>query len=323
MRPGTIIAFGFHDQSAPRHTNVCKTLTDEGFEIVECHTTKKGYFKKCKDLMRQFNFITKNQKPKTILVTFPGHHLVPLAWLLAKRHRMKLIFDLFISASDTLVSDRKKYSWLNPFAWFLYLVDFIDCHLADEILIDTKAHKTFIAKRFFVNPKRIRVIYLGTRDDLFFPKQLGNSVTRQRANILFYGTYIPLQGIEHIIDAAEILEHTHPKIHFTLIGKGQTYTEMRKRAEGLTNITFKDRVPYEELPDHIRKADVCLGIFGTSGKAQRVIPHKVYDAVACGVPVITADSPAMREKFTDGQDVVLCRAGDPHDLAENIVSVCK
>ena len=261
----------------------------------------------------------------TIVVTFPGHHLIPLAWILTRFPRKKLIFDVFISVSDTLVSDRRKFSWWNPVAWFLYLVDFVSCHLADEILIDTKAHGQFFTRRFLLKPSRVRVVYLEARKDLFFPSS--NPPAHRsldeggspNCEVFFYGSYIPLQGIEYILGAAKILESNN-SIHFTLVGSGQTYPEMRKKAEelNLSNVTFKKFVPLEDLPDLIRNSDVCLGIFGIGGKTQRVIPHKVYDAVACGIPVITADTPAIHEKFTDGKEVILCRAGDSEDLAEKI-----
>jgi len=271
------------------------------------------------DLTRQYWNV--RRETTALLVTFPGHHLVPLAWLLTRLPRKRLLFDAFISLTDTLVSDRKRLSWYNPIAWMLFFAEYMSYHLADEILIDTEAHKHFFAKRFFLNPNRIRVIYLGTREDLFAPRGTSCSRTDASIEILFYGTFIPLQGIEHIIDAAAILQNNHPEIHFTLIGSGQTRKEMEARAQEkkLRNLRFEECIAYEALPQRIRNADICLGIFGTSGKAQRVIPHKVYDAVACGVPVITARSPAILERFVDGREVILCNPGDPQDLSRTIL----
>ena len=62
-------------------------------------------------------------------------------------------------------------------------------------------------------------------------------------------------------------------------------------------------------------ADVCLGVFGTSDKAARVVPNKVYDALAAGRPLVTADSPAARELLGDGRDALLVPAGDGGALA--------
>ncbi len=311
---------------APRHWNICRSLKAEGSEIIECHTKARGFFRKCADLMRQYRH--QRDGADTVLVTFPGHYLVPLAWLLTRRPRKRLIFDAFISLHDTLVSDRKKVAPWNPYAWCLFLLDWLSCHLADDVLIDTEAHRQFFIRTFHLKPERIRVIYLGTREDLFTPKKSETinqkPITNRPFEVLFYGTYIPLQGVEHIIEAARILQTTHPNIHMTLVGSGQTFPSIHAFAQKyqLQNVTFRNRIPYVELIDLIRGADLCLGIFGTSGKAKRVIPHKVYDAVACGIPVLTADTPAIREKFQDGQGVILCRAGDPQAIAERIAAFC-
>lgn len=120
------------------------------------------------------------------------------------------------------------------------------------------------------------------------------------------------------------MQEKQPQIHFTLIGKGQTLpaTQELARSLGLINTTFAPPVPLEHLPSHIHSADLCLGIFGTSAKVQRVIPHKVLDAVACGVPVITADTPAIRERFADHPLVHLVPAGNAEELARTILNVC-
>jgi glycosyltransferase involved in cell wall biosynthesis len=52
-----------------------------------------------------------------------------------------------------------------------------------------------------------------------------------------------------------------------------------------------------------------------------VIPNKVFDALACGRPVITGDTPAVREAFTHGEDIWLCTAGDASALANAITTL--
>lgn len=296
-------------------------LEQKGDVILECHTKKSGLLPKYWDLTRKFWKM--RHQVDTILVTFPGQYVVPLAWLLSRYPRKKLVFDAFISLWDTLVDDRQKYSRYNPMAWFLYWVDYVSCHLADEVLIDTEAHRQFFIQKFKLPPKKVHVVYLGTREDIFYPRK--HAPKNNVFDVLFFGSYIPLQGIEHIVTAAGIVQSVSPKVHFTLIGSGQTRPAIEQliTKKHITNITLQDRLPMTELGDRIRQCDVCLGIFGTSNKASRVIPHKVYDAVACGVPVVTANTPAIHEKFTDGQEVLLVPAGNPPALAEKLAQLAQ
>ncbi|MBI3332453.1 glycosyltransferase [Candidatus Peregrinibacteria bacterium] len=316
----SILAFGYHDQSAPRHWNLKKLYEGRGLTMVECHTTARGLTAKWRDLGRKFHAMP--QDAEAVLVMFPGHTLVLLAWHLTRHPRKRLIFDAFISLWDTQVLDRKKYSVLNPIAWALYLLDWLSMHLADEVLIDTEEHRTYLIRTFGLRPDRVTAVPVGTRPDLFKPG-MPHSYQGGTFNVIFYGTYIPLQGIEHILAAAAKLQASHPDVHFTLVGTGQTYPAMRKFAENLKlrNVTFRDRIPYEELPRFLQSGHVSLGIFGTSRKAKRVIPHKVYDAVACGVPVITMDSPAIREKYREWQGVHLVPPGDSEALARKIAEL--
>ena len=70
-------------------------------------------------------------------------------------------------------------------------------------------------------------------------------------------------------------------------------------------MTWLGQLPAAELRSHTLAADVCLGVFGRSEKAGRVVPNKVFDALACGRPVVTAASDGAREWLRDGETALL------------------
>lgn len=282
-----------------------------------CNTTVKGFFPKCRDLFRQWNTVRK--EADALLVMFPAQYLVPLAWKLTRFPRKKLFFDAFISLYDTQVHDRKTVSAWSPFAWFLWMLDWLSLHMADVVITDTKAHADFFVRAFGIQPERTTVVYLSARADLFAPRRKESKVPGS-LEIFFYGSYIPLQGIRWILEAFSLLEKRCIPFHATLVGGGQEYKAMRALSSslGLRSVDFLPFTPLAELPKLMAQSDLCLGIFGTSEKAARVIPHKVYDAVAMQIPVITRDSPAIRERFHNNDQVILVSAGDPKALATAI-----
>ena len=89
----------------------------------------------------------------------------------------------------------------------------------------------------------------------------------------------------------------------------------------LGNVEFGPaRVAYDELPELISRADVCLGVFADRPKTMRVIPHKVFQSAACGRPVVTADTPAIREIFSD-VTLALVDPGNPIALADELTAL--
>ena len=67
-----------------------------------------------------------------------------------------------------------------------------------------------------------------------------------------------------------------------MIGNGQLYDEITELSKNLEikNIDFIEWIKYNELVSEINKADVVLGIFGGTEKSLRVIPNKVFQAIA-------------------------------------------
>jgi glycosyltransferase involved in cell wall biosynthesis len=99
---------------------------------------------------------------------------------------------------------------------------------------------------------------------------------------------------------------------------------MKERAQqmGLSNLEFTGRwIPKDELASYLGRAGVCLGVFGQREKTQRVIPCKIFDYLAMAKPLITADTPAIRELLTHGENAYLCPIGNPQALATQILQL--
>lgn len=250
---------------------------------------------------------------RVVVVGYPGYADIVLARLLNPFGRRLLVLVSFISLYDTIVLDRgqmDKNSWK---AKLLYRIDRLAFRCADIVLVDTWEVAEYFARVFSLPPAKFHRSMVGNVFDQFEPV----SQTKEPPfKVLFFGTYVPLHGVEYIVEAAELLREQ--EFEFTLVGRGQLYESVRQEAERrqLKRVHFIDEwVNTEGLVDHMRAADVCLGIFGTTPKASRVIPYKVFGALALKRPVITRDSPAAREMLVDGESALLCEAGSGMALA--------
>lgn len=86
------------------------------------------------------------------------------------------------------------------------------------------------------------------------------------------------------------------------------------------SISFLDSFLQLNLPNMIAKADVCLGIFGSTEKTNRVIPNKVFESIAMKKTVLTADTPAVRELFND-DEIAFTKISDPKAIAMAILKL--
>lgn len=231
--------------------------------------------------------------------------------------RKPVIFDFFISAYDTLVLDRKIVKENSLKAKVLWWSDKYSCKFADVNLMINREYLNFIVNEFKVQREKCRVLYLGADKEIFYPKKTEKN--KRYFVVEFHGSFIPLHGIETIIDAAEILRNKKD-IKFVLIGTGQMFELINKKVKEkkLNNVSLIGWVNYENLPKYLQEANVCLGIFGVTKKAKRCITHKVFEIMAMRKPLITMRSRANKEIFKDKEHVVLCKPGDPKALAESI-----
>lgn len=310
-----VLAFGTYQRDYPRNAQVRSCLRAAGVEVVERHAPlwegrREAWSAGLGTLARLAVAegrlaLRRPVAADVVLVGYPGHFDLPAARRTARGR--PVVFDPLVSLFDTLVEDRGRFRAGTAAARALRAIDRAAFRSADLVVADTESHADFYAERFGLQRDRIGVCLVGAEERLFSP----GPAAPGPFHALFVGKLIPLHGLETILAAAALA----PEIPFLVIGSGQLDNALAGAPPNTTHVPW---VEYEELPATLRSAGCALGIFGTSAKASRVIPNKAYQALACGVPLVTGDTPAARELLTADRDALLVPPGDPRALADAV-----
>lgn len=305
--------FGTYERAYPRNAQVISCLRNAGVEVHEEHVSvwddqREGWSAGAKQAGRlavaEARLLLRRPRgADAFIVGYPGHFDLPAARRAARGR--PVIFNPLMSLADTIVGDRGRFRPNSLAARTLERVDRYAFRSADLVVADTETHARFLGE--LTGRSDIEVCFVGAEDRLFE----GGWEPREQFHALFVGKLIPLQGVETIVAAARAA----PEIRFRIVGSGQLGPLL---ADLPPNVEHLPWVEYERLPGELRAAGCALGIFGTTPKAGRVIPNKAFQAIACGVPLVTADSPAARELLVDDESALLVPAGDPDALASTV-----
>lgn len=340
MKQIKVCYFGTYLENYPRNRMNIRGLALNNVQVIQCHYAKP-VFKITSPfstilafLAQQASLIQRNlvlfckalliyrrEKYGVIIVGFPGLLDLPTAFLVAKLTGSKLIFDMFISTYDTFVSDRKMVKKNSILAKMLFTFEKVLLQFPDLILVDTQQNKTYFSQLFAIPKKKLAVLYVGSD----YQQPLSPKASKKGLfNIVYAGGFIPLHGVEHIIECAKLCADIKD-FQFTFIGEGQLLKQMKELVASykLKNIRFISWLKEKELMQEIAKASVILGIFQNNAKAARVIPNKVIQGMALKKIVVTAGTPAILELFKDKKDVFLCEAGNARSLKRALITLKK
>ncbi len=204
-----------------------------------------------------------------------------------------MIEDFFISLWDTLVDDRKKFKPGGLISRKLKKWDEKTLRYGDLIICDTRAHGKFFCEELGCDPEKLEVLYLEADSSIYYPRERKRREFGGRKRVLYFGSILPLQGIDVIMEALQGFTR-EDGLDFEIIGP--VPAELRRENDFTT---YYEWLPQEELAEHIVEADLCLaGHFSADiQKARRTIPGKAYIYEAMGKPMILGDNPANRERY--------------------------
>jgi len=307
----TVCYFGQYNKNHPRNANIILGLQKNNVKVIEIHS-RASKFKKHWLLFKE-HWRIRNQYD-LMIVGFPGQSIMLLAKIISKK---KIIFDLHTSFYDTVILENKRHSKWSFSAFFLYFLDYIACHLADKVMMDTREHADYIASLLHLKREKVIVIYHGVNEEIFhyIPKVSSNSQVNDNFIVEFHGYIQPLNGMDLVIHAMSKLRQEN--IELWVIGAGSEYSGIQELTKklNLKNIKFYPIMNFSELVPKISQADIGLGFFKQSSKGNRVVANKIYELMSLKIPVVTGESKSCQSLFKHKEDIYYCKTNNVDSIA--------
>jgi glycosyltransferase involved in cell wall biosynthesis len=191
-----------------------------------------------------------------------------------------------IAATEALAGASASFRMLEKLELFLY-------RRSARILSLTPAFKTDLVRRG-VAADKVDVVINGANLELFRPGMPRDRDIEQRYAlggrfvIGYLGTLGLAHGLENVIDAAELLRGTEVTFMFVGVGAAKADLEARVKKSRLDNVVFAPRQEKSAMPRFWSVCDASLVHLRAAALFETVIPSKIFEAMAVGVPTIYA-----------------------------------
>lgn len=192
---------------------------------------------------------------------------------------------------------------------------FVSRALRDSIMVDV------------MNPERDKVVQNGVDITVFKPldnrnilrQKFGYADTHTLAGYL--GTLDYHKAVDKLLQAMLILKQKHSSLRLIIVGDGPSKGELQKLSEDLALkdvVLFAGACAHSEVPQYLNTFDIAIH----HKAGDYMSPIKLFEYLACELPVIAPDTPAVREVFENGEDVLLTN-GEPGDIAEKVAHLLR
>jgi glycosyltransferase involved in cell wall biosynthesis len=266
----------------------------DGIEVIRVWSymsSNNGFIKRILDYL-SFSFMSflvgLFQKFDLIIATSPQFFTTWTGYGLSKLKRKPWIFEL----RDIWPESIKTVGALNQ-GYIINTLEKIELALyrdATKVVAVTDAFKENLISRG-IDKDKIEVITNGSNLELFSARVKDRALLKQlNLENKFVVGYIGTHGLAHSLDfiVRSISKVTDKEIHFLFIGDGAMKKSIVQIAEELklSNITFLNAIPKEEVPSYLSICDVSIAPLKNEENFKTVIPSKIFEAAAMEKPTL-------------------------------------
>ena len=209
------------------------------------------------------------------------------------------------------------WPWTRRFARLLRWLMRMQLKWADAVVVVTPQLKEWVISE--VGQLPVYVITNGANTVLFSPEAVSSRALPERY-LVFFGALALWQGIDTLLGSVERPEWPQD-VHLVIAGDGVKLSLVRQVADRNSRVVYLGLIPYKEMPGIVARSIAGLSpqnnISNRSDKG--LSPLKVFETLACGVPVIVTDFPGQADLVRSGHCGLIV---PPEDVAALAQAVC-
>ncbi len=238
---------------------------------------------------------------KVIQLHNPPDFLVFSAWL-PKLFGARVILDLHDLMPEFYMGRFQQGK--NSFSVRLIcLQERLACGFADSVITVSHHWRQALIARG-VAAEKINVVMNVADDRIFFPSPTPKHPEADGAlRLIYHGTVTQRYGLDLVLQAMAKLRRQAPELHLTILGDGDDMDALMQLAQDLSldsQVTFcREMRPAEDLPAFILAADAGIVPYRNDPFTDTLVPTKLLEYAALGLPSIAARTTAISEYFDD------------------------
>jgi len=192
---------------------------------------------------------------------------------------------------------------------------------ADRIITSSGAGTAELVNNWGVPPGMVTPLIDAVDTEIFRPRphhegREALGISRDSFVVAYLGILSRYQGTDLLLDCIEQLKRDGIKAFFLIMGFPDERYRAEAQARGLSDmIHFTGKVDYAQAPLLLSAADIAV----TPKLSPTEANGKIFNYMACGLPVVAFDTPVNREVL--GDTGTYASYGDAHDLAAKIAAL--
>jgi glycosyltransferase involved in cell wall biosynthesis len=269
-----------------------------------------------RSLWRRYDYVEIDNPPDWLV----------LAGLIPRLQGSTVVLYMFENMPELLATDHDLGAG-HPLMRALVTVQRLSAALAHRLIVPHEmARRLLVAQG--IPPAKIAAVVPNVPDERVFLARITRSKAeggrrKQPARssafrLVTHGTVLQRYGIQTLVEAVALVRGGIPGLHLEIIGNGEYRPALERlaaRCDLGDVVTFRDRVPFEELAPRLAAADV-----GIVPMWAPFVPNKLMEYLALGLPVIVSDWPSLHLCFDDS-DLCYVPPKNAQALADAIMAL--
>ena len=240
------------------------------------------------------------------------------ATLLPKLLGSKIIFYMF-EKSEALFTASFGLSQKHIFTKVYNLITKMCAIYADHVIVTDVVVRKQLLEYYGIRPNKVTLV-LNVVDESVFKLEPVNTIDdSHRFRLIIVSTVLKRYGVQTMIKAIPSLLNDIPELKLDIIGDGDYLLDLKRMVSDLQikeYVNFTGYVPYEEVPPHIARADICIApMLDDVGT-----PNKVLEYFAMGKATVSSEIPGLTA-LVDCDCLSFFQPGNETELMERILEL--